>query len=262
MPKPIKKRIVKTETSQEDVQEIMSRLAAKAGERKKQLLIAGIIALVVILIASGSYIVNKNSAERAALLEAEGFKLFTSQREAASMPEAQRLEGALRSFREANSTRSTAFRQYYIAATLFEMGRYEECLAALDEMDSRYSSNKRFMPISKLKRAMTYRSMGNIEQALTTLQEFNFLASKSLKDVAFMEIAEILESAGREDEAQQYYTLMLKEYPSSRFASTAQSRLRQPEGIGAFPLDAAPLAPDQPEQAPSDSQGPLKIDLK
>jgi len=263
MPKPIKKKPVKQEQQQEDVQEIISRLATNAVARKRQIAIVGIAVLVALIIGGGAYLFSKDTAERAAYLEAEGYKLFNGQYEAATMQGTERLEKALASFRDANDTRSTAFRQYYIAATLYEMGQYEECLAALDEFDAKYSSNMRFIALSKLKRAMSYRKLGNNEQALSTLQEFNFISANTLKDSAIMQTAELLESMGREDEAQQYYTLLLREHQNSRFASIAQSRVKQPEPSAAD--SSAPMQQTGPSTVGSQQQGgqqPLQIELK
>jgi len=262
MPKPIKKRQLKQEPHQENVQEVLAKLASQANERKKQLAIAGIAALVLLLVAAGAYFFNKDTTERAAYLEAEAYNLFTGKYDTSSMQEAERLEKALAGFRNANSVRSTAFRQYYIAATLYSLGRYEECLSALDEFDSQYSSNMRFLPLSKLKRAMVHKKMGNNDLALSTLQEFNFLSSNTLKDVAIIETAELLEAMGREDEAQQYYKLLLREHQSSRFASIAQSRIKQPDPAAA---SSAPLQPPGSSEGGAQQEGgqkPLSIELK
>jgi len=254
MPKPIKKRPVKAVQQQEDVQEALSKFAAQAAERKKHLAIAGIVLLVALLVSVGAYLFNKNAAQRALQAESEGYMLFSSSyKTAAERTEA--LERALKSFREANDTRPTAFRKYYIAATLYELGRYEDTTRALDELDSEYASNKRFVPVSKLKRAMTYRSMGNNEAALSALQEFNFITSSSLKDFAMMETAELLEIMGREDDAQLYYSQILRDFPESRFAQKANSRLKQPalsEGV----------QQDTTVKEQGDGQKPLSIELK
>jgi len=262
MPKPIKKRPEKQDMQKENVQDVLSRLAAQASERRRQLTIAGIAVLISLIIAGGAYLFNKDTAERAAHLEGEGYKFFTGQYEAAGMQDTERLEKALASFRDANDTRSTAFRQYYIAATLYEMGRYEECLAALDDFASKYSSNMRFTALAKLKRAMTYRKMGDSEQALSTLMEFNFISANTLKDVAIMETAELLETMGREDEAQQYYTLLLRDHQNSRFASIAQSRIKQPEPSAAPSEPMQLTGPSTGGSQQQDGQQPLTIELK
>jgi tetratricopeptide (TPR) repeat protein len=228
MPKPIKKKAVKAEVKQEDVQEVLSKLAAQAVERKKHLTVAGIAVLVVLLISAGAYLFNKNASQRALYMESEAFMLFSGVYETAS-ERAHALEQALAGFRDANATRPTPFRKYYEAAILYDLGRYEECLKALDEFDSEYSSNMRFVPISRLKRAMVHKSMGNNEAALSTLQEFSFISSKSLKDYAIIQTAELLDAMGRQDEAQQYYSQVITDYPESRFAQIAQKMLIQPE---------------------------------
>jgi tetratricopeptide (TPR) repeat protein len=253
MPKPIKKKLLKAESQQEDVQEMLSNLAAQAAERKRQLAIAGIAALVLLLVAAGAYLFNKNASQRALFLESEGYMLYSGSYETGT-ERSEALERALKSFRDANATRPTAFRKYYIAEVLYELGRYEESLKALDEFDSEHSSNMRFVPISRLKRAMAHRSMGDNEAALSTLQEFNFITSKSLKDYAMIQTAELLEDMGREGDAQQYYSQLLMEYPESRFAQLAQSRVKQPEKAGGMP---GPGGIDL-----DGGQKPLSIELK
>lgn len=253
MPKPIKKKAVKPAQQTEDVQEVLSKFAAQAAERKKHLAIAGIAVLVVMLVSVGAYFFNKNTSQRALQAESEGYMLFTgSYKSSAERTEA--LERSLKAFREANNTRASAFRKYYIAATLYELGRYEDTLKALDEFDKEYSSNKRFVPVSKLKRALTYRGLGDNESALSTLQEFNFITSRSLKDYALMETAELLEELGRKDDAQQYYSQILKDYPESRFAQKAQGMLKQPAFPGGIQQD--------PTKENNEGQKPLSIELK
>jgi len=253
MPKPIKKRPVKAGQQKEDVQEVLSRIAEQAGERKKQLAMAGIALLVVVLVSAGAYLFNKNANQRALLLESDAYMLFKGNYGTES-ERTEGLEKALADFRDANATRPTAFRKYYIAETLFELGRYEDCLKALDEFDAEYSSNMRFLPVARLKRAMVQRRMGNSEAALATLQEFNFISSRNLKDYAIIETAELLETMGRDNDAQQYYSQILREYPESRFIQLAQSRVKQPEPSKAM---------QQEEGAGIETgQKPLSIDLK
>lgn len=266
MPKPIKKKLSKPQTQQEDIQDIMSKLRDKAFARKKQLTIVAATVVVIMLIAMGTYLINRNATERAANIEAQGYKMFMGLYDATSMPKAERMEKALASFKDANATRPTAFRHYYIAVTLYELGRYDECIKELDSLASEYPNNVRFIPIVNLKKAHTYQTMGDNEKALETLREFiSFNTGKIMKDIALVETAEILERMGKENEAQQYYDLLLKEHPESRLASIAQSRLKLPEMLEPVPID--PNAPTQ-IQAPATETGqkkankPLSIELK
>lgn len=232
MPRPIKKRITKPTASQEDVQDTLSKLAAAAGAKKKQVTVAIIALLCILLIATGAFLFNKNASERAAHLEAEGYKMFNGLYESESIPLAERLELALTNFRDSNATSPTAFRHYYIAATLTEMGRYDEALGVLGEVEKKYSTNMTILPIVKLKKAQLFKKTGQNEQALAVLQEYNYLSAKTLKDFAIMETANLLEELGRADEAQPYYSLLLRDHPDSQFASLATAKMQTPQFDG------------------------------
>lgn len=259
MPKPIKKKIVKPTVQQEDIKDIMSRFTQNAAARKKQIAIGAATAVVILLIALGAYLINSNATSRASAVEAQGYNMFLGLYDTQSMPKTERMEKALASFRDANATRPTPFRQYYIAATLYELGRYDECITELDALASKYSSNNRFIPVAKLKKTQAFRAMGNNEKALETLREFSFISGKTLKDVALMETAELLEQMGNENEAQQYYDLLLKEHPESRLASIAQGRLKLPEMQQQAPAGAGAQPPFKADQPAGNK--PLSIEL-
>lgn len=249
MPKPIKKRIQKAEIQQEDIQETLSRLAQSARERQTHIIIGAVALLAVILLAVGVRFYNKNATEKAAIVEAEAFMLLSGTNTPPGLTEKDRLEQALVKFREADSIRPTAFRQYHVATTLYDLQRYDETLETLEKVSNEHSSNLRFIPIVKLKKAQTYKRMGKLEEALETLNDFNFLAGNTLKDVAMMETAGILEMLGRDEEAQGYYNLLLKDHPNSQFAPVANSKIIQPEAES-----------QEPAGGESGSQ-PLTIDL-
>ena len=260
MPKIIKKRTVRAEMKEEDVMDTLTRLSEQAGERKKQIAIVAVAVLVVILIATGLHLFKKNTAQRAGMLEAEAYSLIMNNKDYASMTDSERLEKALEGFKAANSTSGTAFRQYFIAVTLYELGRYEEAIAELDALMTGYSGNKVFIPTAKMKKAMTYKKMGNMDKALATLQEISLLGGSTLKDVAIIETAEILESQDKREEAKDYYSLLLREHPNSRFAPLASSRVTPPKSdisptISPLGSGAAPSGQDSKKE-------PIQINLQ
>lgn len=270
MPKPIKKKLVKQETHQEDVQEIMSKLAHKAAQRKKQIIIAAIAAVMLILLGSAVYIYSKNATKRADMLEFEAYKNFNGLYETEPLLIASRLETALTKFTQANEIKSTPFREYYIAATLFEMGKYDEAITALEQFMGKYANNMRFIPSARFKIAMAYKRKGDMDKAIKTLNDFNFHSTNALKDLALIESAEILESLGRDEEAQQRYSLLVREHQNSRFVPLASSKLKQPEPSAIQPGDAMSISPAGAAKPPAGAtespegqqQPPLNIELK
>ncbi len=225
MPKAIKKKVTKPAKAEEGVKEALYGTKDYIRERQR-IFLPVIIAVVVIGIAAGGFFIYRSHARsQAKALEYDGYRIFYGLYQKQPMQKEERYQKALEKFREADDLRRSAYSLYYIASCLYELGRYDEALKNLKELNQRFPDDEGLVPLSYYRMAVTSLRKGDKESALKSLDMLYQYKSAALRDLALVESARILESMGKTEEASKKYEEITKNFPDSPFADEARSKI-------------------------------------
>lgn len=222
MPKPIKKKIQKPAFIEEDIETVFERIKETAERRQKQIVIGAVVVILAIVSVVGIIIYKGNVSDKALRLEYEGYKYYAGLYLDVPIPEKERFEKALASFKEAYDIGESPYSLYYIANCQYALEKYDEAISSFRELNQKFPDDARFVPLSYYKMAMAALKKGNSEEALKSLRVLANYRTDSFKDLALMEAARILEQTGRTEEAMETYEAVAKGFQKSPFFEEAK----------------------------------------
>ena len=232
MPKPIKRKVVKKRASEIEVKGVISRLKESAVKKKSSVMAAAGAILIFAGAIAGSFIYNSTIKNKAEKLEYEAYKMyyglyqtqlgFESQRPVAGE---EQYKKSLELFKKAYATKKSPVSLFYIANCYYEMGRYDETLNTLRELNQKFPDDERFVPLSYYKMAMASLKKGSNEEALKYLDILYRYKTGTYKDLSLIESGKILEAMGKVDDAKRKYEELTKNFPQSPFAEEAQIKI-------------------------------------
>lgn len=225
MPKVIKKRVVKKPKAEEEIKTIVRSTKDLVSEKQRVLL--PLIAMIasLILIIGGVMIYKSLQGRKAGLLEYDAYKTFYGlyQRQPGNMTE--RYQQALEKFKKAYTIRKSPFSLFYMANCYYALGRFDEAMKTLQELNRRFPDDENFVPLSYYKMAMISLRKGDNEAAIKSLETLYNYKTGSFKDLALIESARILESMGKKEESFKRYEELAKTFPNSPFIEEAKARI-------------------------------------
>ncbi|MFA4830041.1 MAG: tetratricopeptide repeat protein [Thermodesulfovibrionales bacterium] len=225
MPKPIKRKVVKKTASEIEVRGVISRLKESA-TKKKSLVMAGAGAIFIFAGAiAGSFIYNSTMKNKAEKLEYEAYKMYYGLYQTQPVAGEEQYKKSLEMFKKAYDTKKSPVSLFYIANCYYEMGRYDEALNALRELNQKFPDDERFVPLSYYKMAMASLKKGSNEEALKYLDILYRYKTGTYKDLSLIESGKILEAMGKADDAKRKYEELTKNFPQSPFAEEAQIKI-------------------------------------
>lgn len=225
MPKVIKKKTAKPKKTEEGVKDVLRDTRQFIGEKQK-VLFPAVIALIIISVAiAGFFIYRSNLRNQAAALEYEGYKIYYGLYQKQPLQKEERYQKALEKFRKAYDANKSALSLFYIAACYYDLGKYDEALKTLKELNERFPDDERFVPLSYHKMAVIAFRKGDREGYLKFLDILYNYRTGSFKDLALVESARMLEIMGKKDDAMKKYEELTKNFPESPFAVEAKAKL-------------------------------------
>lgn len=226
MPKIIKKRIVKKAKPQEEIETIVRSTKGLISKKQRTLLPAiAIIAGLIILIIGGILIYWSTQTKRAKALEYNAYKTFYGLYQKQPTDQTSRYQEALDKFKKAYSLRKSPYCLFYIANCYYGLGKFDDALKTLKDLNQRFPDDENFVPLSYYKIAMINLHKGDKEGAIKSLETLYNYKTGSFKDLALIESARILEGMGREEESTKKYEALVKNFPNSPFLQEARSKL-------------------------------------
>jgi len=223
MPKAIKKKIIKT-SSETDTAETLSKLKKSAEERKRFLLTA-LSAILAVAVAVGGFLLYSNTQKKnAQKLEYEGYKAYYGLYQKQPVLMEERYKKAEELFRKAYNTKKSPVSLYYIANCYYELGKFDEALNTLKELNLKFPDDEKFVPLSYYKMAMINLKKGSAEEALKSFAVLYNYKTGTYKDLALIESGKILEAQGKAEEARKKYEEVVKDFPQSPVAEEAKAR--------------------------------------
>lgn len=221
MPKAIKKKVAKPARKEEDVKSIIHHARESIARRQKSLLPVFIGSAAIILLIAGFFIYRSHMNTKADALEYEAYQIYYGLHQKQPLPQADQYQKALEKFREAYDARKSAYPLFYIADCYYDMGKYDDALKALKELNERFPDDERFIPLSTYKMAVISLRKGDRDGALKLLDSLANSRTDTLRDLALAESANILASMGKTEESARKSEELKKNFPNSPFAQTA-----------------------------------------
>jgi tetratricopeptide (TPR) repeat protein len=224
MPKPIKKKLARPAPVDEDFDSVISKIGDAVEKRQRQLVAAAVAFLLVVAVSVGLYVYKASVRSEAQRLEYEGYKHYFGLYEQTPAPEAERLNRALESFQKAYEKRESPYSLLYVANCYFALGKYDDAVSTLWELNRKFPDDERFVPLAYYKMAMVQMKAGKNEDALKSLEVLYGYRTESYRDLALVEAARLLEDMGRTEEASEKYGLITRNYPGSFFFDEASAK--------------------------------------
>ncbi len=228
MPKPIKKRVTKKTAPEKEVLTVFEICKNYYLDNKRFVHLAGLAIVVLLFLSFLTINYLSSKSEKAHNLTYEGYKLLTSTSSEKEKGKEQ-LKEALEKFKEAYEKDHSAESLYYIANTQYKLGNYSDALKSLDTIITKFKGNKEILALAYLKKATILLNQDKKQEALKVLNELYTSDTQYLKDVSLFEQARILESLGKKDEAKKKYELLVKEFPTSPYKTTAEAKIKPAE---------------------------------
>lgn len=227
MPKVIKKKTTKKPKTEEEIKTIVETTKGLISKRRRVLLPAIAILSALIIVIGGIFIYRSSQMKRVVTLEYDAYKTFYSLYQRQPISQTDRYEQALERFKKAYSVRKTPVSLFYISSCYYGLGKYDEALKALKELNERFPDDENFVPLSYYKMAMISLKKGEREEALKYLETLYNYKTGSFKDLALLEMARILEGMDRKEESLKRYEELAKNFPNSPFINEARAKLSQ-----------------------------------
>lgn len=224
MPNVIKKGTVKKSYSEKEVHESLVDIKERLQKRFRLIIVIGIISLVILASVIGYFLYDKSITEKASLLEYEGYKILYGQFQPKPEPSEDRFSKALEKFKESYKIKKNPNVLYYIANCYYEIGNYDEAIKTLQELISNFKESK-IVSYSYYKLAMAYIRKNDIDNSLKTLKTLSNYQEGVLQDLALIEMAKMLESMGKAEEAKSAYKEIIEKYPQSVFVNEAKLKI-------------------------------------
>jgi predicted negative regulator of RcsB-dependent stress response len=226
MPRPIKKRVKKKEIQTEvEVKDKLSELKSQLREKQKAVLAYSVAAGVIIVVLAGALYYRYSSGEKSRLAENEAYNYYYGEHLKKPMARQEQLQKALDLFKKAYDDRKSPRLLLYIANSYFELGKYDDALASLNDFIKKDSQDQDLLPLAYKMMADVQLQKGNKEGALKTLNTLYTSPGNIYKDFALVESARILESEGKTSEAAAKYRELTDKFKDSPFYEAAKAKL-------------------------------------
>lgn len=233
MPKPIKKRIVKKTTVQEDeVKSALMRTLDAAKERQRNLIIAlsAVVGLIAIYIIFSVY--SASSKEKAYALETDAYKYYYGIDMKESMTEKERWEKALNLYKQSVDIKATPTARFYLGNCYYNLGDFDNAIKEYTAFIDKFGSNKEILPVVYQKLASAYLKKNNNTKAIETLDALAKLNNGIFKDTALGLQARYYETAGESGKAIEKYKELVQLYPASSWSAEAKAKIPKEEDAG------------------------------
>ena len=135
---------------------------------------------------------------------------------------------------------------YLLGNALSERQDWNGAIKAYQDFLARYSANRLLVPLVYQRMAYARLAQGKLDEAEKTLTAIVQMASAPNKDHALYELGKINELLNRQEGALAYYQQIVKDHPSSPFATEATVRIKTLDARKAVAPVAESPAPTPP----------------
>ncbi|MCE5195080.1 MAG: tetratricopeptide repeat protein [Nitrospiraceae bacterium] len=223
MPKAIKKKTVKKHAINETTtRSFISKSMEYFSDNNKIFILISVGAVLVIFLIAGIFLYNRISSNKAEKLGEEAFKTYYGITNRQPVSREARFIKAGELFKKSYEAKKSPVALFYMAACYYEMGKYDDAVKMLDELNKKYPDDEMFVPLTYYKLALISLKKDDKAESLRYLDILSKYKTTSYKDLALIEAGKILESMGRTADAKKKYEELIKDYPQSPFAEEAR----------------------------------------
>lgn len=187
---------------------------------------AGLLLVAVVIVAAILFSMAKAGKEKSAGLLLETAYASYGDRGGRDQNYEKALQGFQEVVRQYGGTVNAAIAQFYAGNTLVKMGRTEDALKAYQECVQRYSGEKFVAAQAYQRMGYLHLSLGKDDDAAAA---FNKAEALTGAGVATLELARLLERAGKTKEADAKYRELTERLPGTVFAQAVRAKLPPPE---------------------------------
>ncbi len=228
MPKPIKKKVKKRVTPEEEVRDIYEivRNYYENNRNFVHLVVAGFFVIVVLIFGGFWYL--REAKEKALSLQYEGYKLYQGlyQKPATEGVEKE-LDEALQKLMASYEKSPSPVTLLYIADIEFRLNNLDKAMETLMEFIEKYDDKRDLLGLAYYRLYMVQMRKDLKEEALKTLKEWSSREGVYLRDLALFERGRILEAEGKEEEAKEVYKNLVREFPGSPYAKMVAQKIEE-----------------------------------
>lgn len=226
MPRPIKK-IKQVKKTRDEGRDIYDALRRAASGRRTFLIAAASAVILIIAVVGGILLYRANQQKKFDGYNYNGYKLYYNLYGKTPLPDEERMKEALDNFQKAYAMEKNAYSLYYIGASLYGLGKYDDAIKTFQELIDHFPY-RQYVPLAYYKMAMAAMREGRQEDALKYLQSLSNYRTGAFGDLALYESGRVLEGMGRKEEAQKQFEMLRKQYPNSAFSNELE-RPQPPE---------------------------------
>ncbi|MBF0464390.1 MAG: tetratricopeptide repeat protein [Nitrospirae bacterium] len=212
MPKRIKKKAAAKHG--DEIKGTLHEIGSFYEKQKKEIHIAVVITAILVIAALAYTGYMKYTSSEAEKLKMTGYANYYA---ATGADRPVRLKASFEAFQRSNSLKPSPVTLLYMAACTEELGKPDDAVKLLLDLNSRYTQNNEILPLSYFKLFNIYKEKKEFDKALEALKSLYALPSQSYKDAALYEWAVLLTQLGKGQEAQDKYAQLTKDYPGSAY---------------------------------------------
>jgi tetratricopeptide (TPR) repeat protein len=226
MPKPIKKKVTKKVSTEEDVKDAYERVKSFYEENTKNVQMVVAVLIVLILTVSGIFFYFKNTSVKSSVLQSEAYRSYLA---AVEQDDKDLYNEALEKFKEAYEFKRSPLPLYYESDIYQRTGETDKAISSLNLLVELFPSDEYVLPLGYSKLGSIYALKGDYEKALTIYAALEGSSLPTYRDLALYQTAKIHKKMGNEDEVDRYYKLLLERFPGSPYASEVEAVIKAKE---------------------------------
>lgn len=226
MPKPIKKKVIRKVSTEEDVRNAYERVRSFYEDNTKNVQL--VMAVIIILVAAvlGIFFYLRNASIKSSMLQAEGYRSYLA---AVERDDKDLYLEAISKFQQAYDVKISPLLLYYESDIYIRTGESDKAISSLNKLIQVFPSDEYMLPLGYSKLGSLYMLKGDYEKALDIYNKLESSNLPAYRDLALYQIANIHKKMGNEEEADKYDQLLLERFPGSPYASEIEARLKAKE---------------------------------
>ncbi|UCG77966.1 MAG: tetratricopeptide repeat protein [Nitrospirota bacterium] len=226
MPKPIKKKVIKKVSAEDEVRNTYEKFVNYYEENSKNINFTLIIVAIVIVAAVLIYSSVQRSSKTASVLHAQAYRAYI---DAVTQNDPALYEQAFNVIGKSNGIRRSAILTYYESDLYEKKGEIDRAIEVLEGLTAEFRSDELVMPLAYAKLGMLYRKKGDLESASKTLEILEKSSYPVLRDFAMYIKAGIQRRMGNQEEVEAINARLIELYPGSPYAREVAATIKARE---------------------------------
>jgi len=223
MPK-IKKKVYNVKDHQEqEIVTLMNKIASVLSGYTKQLMIAAVALVVVLVIMAGYSLMLSSQEQKAAPLFAVAYEYYSP---AGGMgADYQKALGLFRDIvKKYPGAKSGAVSQYYVGNCLANLGQTEEALKEYQSFIKNHGGEKTVLGLVYQRMGYLYGALGKKEEAVKAFEQAEAVGGPG---VATFELARLYEASGNMTESQKKYKVVEEKLGGTSWGIEAMGKVQK-----------------------------------